>query len=270
VNIFKNKVAVVTGAGSGIGKAIAEGCVKRGMKTVLADINKETLKRIEKTLQKNGGDVIAVVTDVTKQSQVKRLANKTIQTFKGVDLLINNAGILGPIDPIWMCNPKEIAKVIETNCMGAIYGLREFIPLMQKQNRPCTIVNTASSAGFCVDPYMTGYISSKHALVALTEVLYLDLKDLNSKIDVSLFCPGLVEAHIGDQFLKKKTKLVGIKKFIENFRTAKKMPATKAAEMLFQGLEARQFYIFTHFEEEKEFFKKRMKNILSRLNPSSN
>ena len=198
MKIFQNKVAVVTGAADGIGKAIAKKCLQSGMKVVLADINAKSLENCKNELNTTDAEMISVITDVSNESSVKNMAEIAINQFGKVHLLFNNAGIPGPVGPIWEVNLTSSEEVMKINLMGTIYGLRTFIPIMLKQNEECHIVNTASGAGLHTSANTSGYTITKHGIVALTEVLYYDLKQRNiNNINVSVLCPGSVKTYFG-------------------------------------------------------------------------
>jgi NADP-dependent 3-hydroxy acid dehydrogenase YdfG len=168
---FKDKVAVITGAASGIGLGIARRAVKEGMKVVLADIEKDTLKQTEEELKSAGAEVISVVTDVSKLENIDVLAQKTIETFGEVHLLCNNAGVAAP-GALWECILSDWNWVMGVNLMGVINGIHTFIPIMIEQDNECHIVNTSSMAGILHGDGTNGiYSVTKQAVVALSESL---------------------------------------------------------------------------------------------------
>jgi NADP-dependent 3-hydroxy acid dehydrogenase YdfG len=141
---FKDKVAVITGAASGIGKSLAERCARKGMKVVLADIEEPALARVSHVLQASGAVVLPVPTDVSKAEDVERLARRTLGTFASVDLFFNNAGVLGG-GTVWESTLADWEWVMGVNLWGMIHGLRTFVPIMLSQNTEGHIVNTASN-----------------------------------------------------------------------------------------------------------------------------
>ena len=194
---FKGKVAVITGAASGIGRAVAERCVGEGMKIVLADIDEANLAKAETELKTPGGTVLAVRTDVSKRSDVERLARRALDAFGQVHLLFNNAGV-GAGGAPWEATWNDWEWVIGVNLWGVIYGVKVFTPLMLAQNTECHIINTSSAAGLTVGGATAPYAVTKHAVVALSESLYLTLQRRNSLVKVSVLCPGLVRTNIVD------------------------------------------------------------------------
>ncbi|MFW9825887.1 MAG: SDR family NAD(P)-dependent oxidoreductase, partial [Candidatus Thorarchaeota archaeon] len=194
---FKDKVAVITGAASGIGQGIAYKCGKEGMKVVISDINEKRLGITERTLIQEDTPVLSVLTDVSKVTDIKDLAEKTLETFGKVDLLFNNAGVAIP-RLCWEYELKDWEKVLGINLWGVIYGIKTFIPIMIKQDSECHIVNTSSMEGL-ISQGIGGatYGVCKHALVHLTERLALELEQVGiNKIGVSVLCPGFVGTNI--------------------------------------------------------------------------
>lgn len=194
---FKDKVAVVTGAACGIGRAIADRCAKEGMKVVLADINKEDLGTTKAELTATGATVLAVPTDVSKADDVEALAQKTLEAFGGVHLLFNNAGV-DTRGILWENTLADWEWVIGVNLWGVIHGVRTFVPLMLEQDTEGHIVNTSSLAGL-IRGYLHGvYFMTKHGVVSLSETLHYELAHRGSKLKVSVLCPGMVKTRIGE------------------------------------------------------------------------
>ena len=171
---LKDKVAVITGAASGIGFGLAQHAAKEGMKVVLADVEESALKQAELRIKELGAETLAVKTDVSKAEDVEALANKTIDIFGGVHLLCNNAGVGGGVFAL----ENSLADwkwVLGVNLWGVIHGVHYFARIMDKQDTECHIVNTASDAGFFIGAGIA-YTVSKHGIVALSEALYSELK----------------------------------------------------------------------------------------------
>jgi NAD(P)-dependent dehydrogenase (short-subunit alcohol dehydrogenase family) len=194
---FRGKVAVITGAASGIGRGIAERCVSEGMKLVLADIDEANLTKAETELKTAGGTVLGVRTDVSKRSDVERLARQALDAFGQVHLLLNNAGVAAG-GAAWEATWNDWEWVIGVNLWGVIHGVKAFTPLMLAQNTECHIINTSSAAGLIVGGGFAPYAVTKHAVVALSESLYLTLQQRNSLVKVSVLCPGLVRTNIAN------------------------------------------------------------------------
>ena len=148
---FKGKVAVITGGSSGIGKAIAGRCLDEGMQVVLAGINLNNLNAARKELSAHGGAVLPVQADVSRPDDIQRLAEKTVETFGGAHLLVNNAGVYAGTT-IWESTPQDWQWVINVNLWGTLNRLRTFVPIMLAQESECHIVNVSSLAGLMVFP----------------------------------------------------------------------------------------------------------------------
>lgn len=183
-DFFKEQVAIVTGASSGIGEAVARLLCARGARVVLAARRKEKLDFLSQEL--NG--CLSVATDVTQEPSVKNLVAQTVERFGRIDILINNAGAL-LYKPMTECSLHEIRQVMETNFFGAALCARAVIPIMKKQ-KSGTIVNVASIAGRIGLPHLGYYGASKFALVGFSETLRQELAP--DGIFVCTVCPGTV------------------------------------------------------------------------------
>jgi len=153
VKEFKDKVALITGAASGIGRGIAQRCAQEGMKVVLADIEEKALTQTEKEMKAAGASVLAVLTDVSKASDVEALRQRTLHAFGAVHLLCNNAGV-GAGGSIWESTLADWEWVIRVNLWGIIHGVGVFVPVMLEQDTECHIVNTASALGLISSPHL--------------------------------------------------------------------------------------------------------------------
>jgi NAD(P)-dependent dehydrogenase (short-subunit alcohol dehydrogenase family) len=194
---FKDKVAVITGAASGIGRALAERCAHEGMKVVLADVDVDALTATEAALNATGAPVLAVVTDVSKAQDVDALAQRTLSAFGGVHLLCNNACVWAGISA-WDTSLSDWEWVLGVNLWGVIHGVHAFVPVMLAQGTAGHIVNTASMAGLLTGRGPAVYRVSKHAVVALSEMLYHQLAQRGAHVKVSVLCPGGVDTQILD------------------------------------------------------------------------
>jgi NADP-dependent 3-hydroxy acid dehydrogenase YdfG len=193
---LNGRTAVVTGAASGIGRAMAERFLAEGMKVVLADIETDALKETERDLA-NAGAVAAFRTDVSKAEDVHALADFSLRTFGGVNLLCNNAGV-GIGGAIWEHSVRDWEWLLGVNVWGVIHGIRTFVPIMLSQGDECHIVNTASAAGLDPRPWLGMYSASKSAVVAISEALQQELVMTGAKVGVSVLCPAIVNTRIGD------------------------------------------------------------------------
>ena len=276
---FKDKVAVITGAASGIGRALAERCVREGMKVVLAGINEANLAKTEGELKVSGGTVISVPTDVAKRSDVELLARKTVDAFGAVHLLFNNAGtglVTSPGLPPWEATWNDWEWVIGVNLWGVIHGVRIFTPLMLAQNTECHIVNTASLAGLMAGYAYMPYAVTKHAVVALSECLYLALEQRKAPVKVSVLCPGPVKTslmrHERNRPAPLQNEPVEIPPQVQarlNFANTLidgGMPPQQVADQVFEAIKEEKFYILTH-PEMTPAIQLRMDSLLKGDNP---
>jgi len=274
---YKGKVAVITGAATGIGRGIAERCAKENMKIVLADVETEALIKTEKEMKEAGAEVVAVMTDVSKAIDVKVLAEKALDTYGSVDLLFNNAGV-HMIGNIWECTLKDWEWLLGVNLWGVIHGIRTFVPIMLEQGTEAYIVNTASSGGLASAPFVGVYRASKHAVVTISESLQYELLSLGANIKVSILCPGLVKTDIStskrnrpaelnnDTPRKVETSAEEIKNFQKALATA--LSPEVIADQVFDALYEDKFFILTHPEQTKYMVRNRMEGILSERIPT--
>lgn len=189
------RVAVVTGAGSGMGKAFARRFAAEGMKIVAADIQEDALAASAGELAAAGHEVAAVRTDVSDPDSVRQLAGAAVARFGGVHLLCNNAGVEGYLDgPIWEATDKDWAWTVDVNFWSVVHGVRTFVPLMLAQGGPAHIVNTCSMTSVIRAGNMYGI--TKHAVLALSEVLRADLAARGAPIGVTALCPGIIATNL--------------------------------------------------------------------------
>jgi NAD(P)-dependent dehydrogenase (short-subunit alcohol dehydrogenase family) len=274
---FKGKVAVITGAASGIGRGIAERCVREGMKVVLADIDEANLTKAEAELKTQGGTVLGVKTDVSKKSDVELLARQALDAFGQVHLLFNNAGVGAGGTP-WEATWNDWEWVIAVTLWGVIHGVKVFTPLMLAQNTECHIVNTSSIAGLIVGGGSAPYAATKHAVVALSESLYLALEQRKALVKVSVLCPGLVRTNIADAERNRPVELRNepvpltpeMQAGLAAFKAAieRSMPPLEVADVVFDAIQKEQFYILPH-PEWREVIKLRTDKLLRMENPQN-
>ncbi|MFH1122149.1 MAG: SDR family NAD(P)-dependent oxidoreductase, partial [Pseudomonadota bacterium] len=272
-------VAVITGAADGIGRAMADRFAQEGMKVVLADIDKKGLIEAEEELKAAGAAVLAVPTDVSKAGDVEALATKTLDTFGGVHLLCNNAGV-GPLTWILGGSLAEWEWIMGVNLWGVIHGVRVFAPIMIEQNTDCHIVNTSSRAGLICAAGLGLYRVTKHAVVALSETLYHELAQKKAKVGVSVLCPAQVKTGIMDWDRRRPAELrkepVGkitraeeeaLEKVMQE-KAKTGLPAEEVADLVFDAVRKGKFYIFPHPELKTEV-RLRMEDILQERNPTN-
>ena len=252
---FDGKVAVITGAASGFGRAFAQKGAALGMKLVLADVDATALAQTVEALRTGGADAIGLSTDVSDANQVEALALAALDAFGKVHLLFNNAGV-GAGGFLWESTVNDWAWVFGVNVMGVAHGVRVFTPIMLRQGEPAHIVNTASVAGLLSPPAMGIYNASKHAVVSLTETLYHDLQNAGGQVGCSLLCPAFVPTGIADAERARPETLrndaaptrsqLAAGKQLQRAVQSGKLGATDVAELTFEAIEAGRFYIITH------------------------
>ena len=276
MNDFKDKVAVITGAASGIGRGIAEKLAQEGMKVVISDIEEPLLSQFEEDLKKIGEHVLAVKVDVSKIEDVKNLAQKTIDHFGAVHLLVNNAGVgFGGKSStiIWESSLAEWKWILDVNLWGVIHGIHVFVPIMLKQDFESCIVNTCSMAGLISPIQGTSiYAITKHAVIALSESLKLELKRYGRNLKVLALIPGMVKTRLTDsernqpeELFDNKTTNPELVQIMEGFRQSVKtgISPKEVAEVLFQALNGERFYIPTdHHRFIRSNVKRRMEGIM--------
>jgi NAD(P)-dependent dehydrogenase (short-subunit alcohol dehydrogenase family) len=196
---WTGRVAVITGAAGGIGRALAERCAAEGMRLVLADVEEGALRPLVNELARRRVELLAQVVDVAQPEQVERLAQRTLTHFGAVDILFNNAGV-NATPPgrgyAWQASPADWRWVLGVNLEGVANGLRAFVPAMLAQGGPAYIVNSASLSGLVTHPGSAVYQASKHAVVALSEALHHELREMGSAIRVAVICPAAVRTDI--------------------------------------------------------------------------
>jgi NAD(P)-dependent dehydrogenase (short-subunit alcohol dehydrogenase family) len=193
---FEGRVAVVTGAASGIGFALAKGFGAERMKVVLADVETTALEGAARELETLGVECLAVPTDVTRADDVHRLAERAVDSFGAVHVVCNNAGIFGTGGPAWQVSVEDYEWTLGVNVWGVIHGVRTFVPLLLAHGEPGHVVNTASMAAVTSFPFAGAYVMSKHAVLALSECLYHELTARGARIGVSALCPEGVATRI--------------------------------------------------------------------------
>ncbi len=257
---FEGRVAVITGAASGLGRAFADTAAGLGMKLVLADVDARALEQATGELQAGGAEVLSMVVDVSKREHVEELADAAMIRFHGVHLVFNNAGVAAG-GLIWENSAADWEWVLGVNLWGVIHGVRVFTPIMLECARRDPgyeghIVNTASMAGLLNPPAMGVYNVSKHAVVSLSETLYHDLRLVDAPIQASVLCPYFVPTGIARSELHRPHELdndegptasqQAAQALVGKAVEAGRLSAADVARITFEAVREGRFYIYSH------------------------
>lgn len=254
MELIAGKVAVVTGAASGIGLALAERLARNGLGVVMADVERDRLGEAAATVAAQGAEVLAVPTDVSDEQAVQHLADAAYERFGAVHLVCNNAGVAAKTDS-WFGPLSGWQWVMGVNFWGVVHGVRAFLPRLVGQGGG-HIVNTASVAGL-LPGFGASYDASKHAVVALTEDLYRAMTIAGLPVGVSVLCPGWVRTNITDaernwpehlgeqppQGIETDVVLPHLRRVIDEG-----MPPAAVADRVLEAVEAGRFWVFTESE----------------------
>ena len=279
---FKNKTAVLTGAGSGFGLECARIGAKRGMNLVLVDVQQDALDQATAELQAAGAQVLSRRVDVSNADQMAAVGQATFERFGAPHLVFNNAGV-GSGGLIWENTLKDWDWVLGVNVMGVVHGLRTFTPMMLEAAKKDPsyrghIVNTASMAGLLNPPNMGVYNVSKHAVVSMTETLYLDLSLVTEQISASVLCPFFVATGINESARNRPGDMTDANATLTQSQkigqamTSKavnsgKVSAADVAALVFDAIVVNRFYIYSHPKALRSV-QTRMEDIMQARNPT--
>ncbi len=267
---LSGKVAVITGAAEGIGRAMAMRAHAAGMKLVIADIDQERLSHTAAELEARGAEVLARRVDVSQADDVDALAEAAFACFTDVHLLVNNAGV-AVAKSAWETSISDWTWVLGVNLYGVIHGLRAFLPTMLERRQPGHVVNVASIAGLISAPGMAAYNVSKHGVVTLSEGLHHDLRLRNAAVGVSVLCPAWVRTRIAesernrepDERTKPSEQSPIAAKAANAIAEAVEagLPPERVADHTFVAIAEGRFYILTH-PETGPLVRSRLEDIL--------
>ncbi len=288
---FEGRVAAITGAASGIGRAMADALAAEGMRLVLADVEAGPLESAAHELRSAGADVFAVTADVSRAAEVERIGEAAMDVFGGLHVACNNAGVAGG-GATWEIDAATWDWVLGVNLMGVVHGLRTFTPRIVASGGG-HIVNTASMAGLTSPAFMSPYNASKHAVVTISESMFVELQMLHPEVGISVLCPGWVRTRIAESDRNRPEVLstatdggatdagatdagagqdgvVGgaesLKAIVDSFVAEGLQPAAVAALVL-DAIRTRRFWILTH-PEWQSMVRDRVERMLSGEDPA--
>ncbi len=255
MQIAAEQVAVVTGAGSGIGRALALHAAGRGMRVVAADIEQPRIDETVSLIEAAGGTAIAVRTDVSDGAEVQRLADTAFGEFGAVNLLCNNAGVFSG-GLMWERSVADWDWVMGVNLYGIVHAVRSFVPRMLDSGEPGHIVNTASMGGLVTGAYSGPYYTSKFAAVGITDCLAQDLRTTGKPVGASVLVPSLIATDIGTSGRNRPEKFIDrtheagpdaefVEQMLKSSTTEAGMPPAEVAQLVFDAIEAGRFWIPT-------------------------
>ncbi len=270
---LKGKVAAVTGAASGLGRAMALAFADEGMDLALADVDQKGLQEVLQAVKAKGADGFTMKVDVSKQSEVDAFAARTGTHFGHIHLVCNNAGV-SPLGAAWENSLADWQWILGVNLWGVIHGVRAFVPRLIEQNEG-HVVNTASVAGLISPPGSGAYNVTKHAVVALSETLHHDLRSRGSAVGVSVLCPAYVPTGIADsERSRPKEFQPGVKSketlakeaMLKKAVASGRLSADDVAQAVVAAVKQNRFYILTH-PRIKGAIRARMEDILEERAP---
>jgi NAD(P)-dependent dehydrogenase (short-subunit alcohol dehydrogenase family) len=271
---LRGRVAVITGAASGIGFALAERAAQEGMTIVMADVEQQALASAADTLQKRGATVAAHRVDVTSEAEVEALAAWVFETIGAVHLLCNNAGVISRQRPTWEYSVSDWQWLLGVNLWGVIHGIRSFVPRMLASGEEGHIVNTASMAGLVTGGIGTAvYDTTKHAVVSLSESLYRDLLVRQTRVSASVLCPGAVQTNIFDAERNRPAALepAAGRPPVSGMATAapgSSFPPAEMARQVFDAVRANRFYVLAAQPEMLEWTRMGHERMWQGKNPA--
>ena len=272
---LKGKVAVVTGAASGLGRAMAIAFANEGMDVALADVDQASLSSVESEVKAKGGHATALKVDVSRADEVEALREQALKRLGGVHLVCNNAGV-APLGTVWKGTIADWQWILGVNLWGVIHGVRTFTPHLVEQNEG-HIVNTASVSGLISPPGSGAYNVTKHAVVALSETLHHDLRERKSAVGVSVLCPAYVPTGIAESERNRPADLknppsepspamLAMQAMLKKAVASGKVSADQVAQAVVAAVKEERFYILTH-PRIKGAIQARMEDILQERPP---
>jgi NAD(P)-dependent dehydrogenase (short-subunit alcohol dehydrogenase family) len=260
-------VAVITGAGSGIGEGLALHAAELGMKVVLADISEERMAGVAAEIESAGGTAMAVPTDVSDPGALDRLADRVYDTFGEVRLLVNNAGV-ETVGFSWEIGADTWERALGININGVVHGVRAFAPRMIGSGNPAFIANTSSVGGLSIMPVQTAYIMSKHAVLAFSECLRLEMAVRKAPISVSVILPGPVYTRI---FTDAHGAVDPVSRYhrqvMQTMLETNGISGYEAAQRILPPIAAGDFWVSTHPDMTRDYARNRAAGLEALQSP---
>ncbi|MGH2363968.1 MAG: SDR family NAD(P)-dependent oxidoreductase [Chloroflexota bacterium] len=277
MQLAAGQVAVVTGGASGIGLGLSTRFAEAGLKVVLADVEQPALDTAVHTLAARGYEVLGVETDVSSAESVQALADAALERFGAVHVLCNNAGVGGLFTiPLWETSLKDWQWTLGVNLWGVVHGVRTFVPLMLRQGTEAHVVNTSSIGG--LTPGSRIYGVTKHAVVALSEALYLNLRQAQARIGVSVLCPNSVRTNMPYAYRNRPPRLLdegnappppaerrASERVYQRAMETGKDPL-EVADLVLRAIRDEQFWILTEDSSNADILQ-RADDVVHRRNP---
>ena len=265
--IFGGGVAVITGAGSGIGEGLARHAATLGMKVVLADISRARNEAVAQEIRAGGGEALTVETDVSDPAALDRLAARVHEHWGDVRVLVNNAGI-ETLGFSWELSAADWERTLGINIHGVIHGVRAFAPRMIASGKPGFIANVSSIGGLSMMPLQTSYILSKHAVLSYSECLSMEMQLINSAVQVSAILPGLVATRIFDDASSGSADIAAQhRELMHGMLQDGGISPREAASRIFTQIADGEFWVSTHPEMTAECARNRAAHLVGLQRP---
>jgi NAD(P)-dependent dehydrogenase (short-subunit alcohol dehydrogenase family) len=279
VETLHDKVVVITGGASGIGRGLADRFATAGARIVLADVEEPALTRAVNELTVAGAEVIGVQVDVSVEAEVKELLSRALDAYGTVNVACLNAGVGGGGGPLHTLSAADWQWTLGVNLWGIIHGVRAFVPHLVSHGDGHVVV-TASIAGLTSYPWMGPYTTSKHAAVAIAETLFAELREAGSTVGVTCLCPGIVRTRLPDSARNRPAGLrnpqgpstftgeqLAVKQFADEVH-AQAMGPAEVAQLVHEAILARRFWVFTDEVYTPEI-QARLDGIRNRTDPTT-
>jgi len=268
LEVLRGGVAVITGAGSGIGEGLAHAAAEAGMQVVLADVAADRIERVAGEIRARGGSAHPIPTDVSDAASIERLASAVHARFGDVRLLANNAGI-ETLGFCWDLPAESWERIVRINVLGVIHGVRAFAPRMLAAGKRAFIANTASIGALGMMPVQTPYVMSKHAVLSFSECLRMEMDAKRAPISVSAVLPGPVATRIfEDAALGRDAASVTTHRSVMQKMVGGGLSGRAAADRILAGVAAGEFWVSTHPELTAQMAKQRAEYLATQATPA--